>query len=281
MKLNIRNTVLAIGLGASLTAGSLGFAREQVDPEIVGVVEDMRQDSLDAALQPEIFASLRQIPPSRIRTSDPILVIRTTADPTTYVPTLRGLVREQTPMLTSVTAAYLPRNTRPRVTNITIHPPGTVFQRPFPTGDPEIAGFEGDTPDRRAASLNPAAGPVTNTPALGRRAYQKGLLTFVWRAEDENRDDLTLGHWVLFLHQHLLHGAGVLGDHGNLHLHRLDHDQRVAGFHPLAWLRAHLPNRPGDFRLDFDARHGSRPRGIAGALVLVGFGADSITQARG
>ena len=98
--------------------------------------------------------------------------------------------REQAPMLTSVTAAYLPRNTRPRVTAITIHPPGTVFQRPFPTGDPEIAGFEGDTPDRRAASLNPAGGAITNSPALGRRAYQKGLLTFVWRAEDENRDEL-------------------------------------------------------------------------------------------
>ena len=101
-----------------------------------------------------------------------------------------GATREESPLLTSVTAAYLPRNTRPRVTTITIHPPGTVFQRPFPTGDPEIAGFEGDTPDRRAASLNPAAGAVTNSPALGRRAYQKGLLTFVWRAEDENRDEL-------------------------------------------------------------------------------------------
>jgi hypothetical protein len=57
--------------------------------------------------------------------------------------------RGAVPLLTSVTAAYLPRNLRPRVTSITIHPPGTVFQRPFPT-DPEIAGFEGDTPDRRA-----------------------------------------------------------------------------------------------------------------------------------
>jgi hypothetical protein len=101
-----------------------------------------------------------------------------------------GATREESPTITSVTAAYLPRNTRPRVTTITIHPPGTVFQRPFPTGDPEIAGFEGDTPDRRAASLNPAAGAVTNAPALGRRAYQKGLLTFVWRAEDDNRDEL-------------------------------------------------------------------------------------------
>ena len=57
--------------------------------------------------------------------------------------------RGAAPLLTSVTAAYLPRNLRPRVTSITIYPPGTVFQRPFPT-DPEIAGFEGDTPDRRA-----------------------------------------------------------------------------------------------------------------------------------
>lgn len=101
-----------------------------------------------------------------------------------------GATRDESPMVTSVTAAYLPRNTRPRVTTITIHPPGTVFQRPFPTGDPEIAGFEGDTPDRRAASLNPAGGALTNSPALGRRAYQKGLLTFVWRAEDDNRDEL-------------------------------------------------------------------------------------------
>ena len=83
-----------------------------------------------------------------------------------------------------MSAAYLPRNMRPRVTSITIHPPGTVFQRPFPT-DPEIAGFDGELPERRAAA-QPAG-----SPSLGRRTYQKGLLTFVWRAEDENRDDLT------------------------------------------------------------------------------------------
>jgi len=97
--------------------------------------------------------------------------------------------RNEAPLLTSVTAAYLPRNLRPRVTSITIHPPGTVFQRPFPT-DPEIAGFEGDTPDRRATAQ--AQGNPTNTsPSIGRRSYEKGLLTFVWRAEDDNRDELS------------------------------------------------------------------------------------------
>jgi len=95
--------------------------------------------------------------------------------------------RGESPYLTSVTAAYLPRNLRPRVTSITIHPPGTVFQRPFPV-DPEIAGFEGDLPDRRAAAAG--QGISASSPSLGRRTYQKGLLTIVWRAEDDNRDDL-------------------------------------------------------------------------------------------
>jgi len=96
--------------------------------------------------------------------------------------------RGDSPVLTSVTAAYLPRNLRPRVTSITVQPPGTVFQRPFPT-DPEIAGFEGDPPDRRAASGQ--GGGSSSSPSLGRRQYQKGLLTFIWRAEDDNRDELT------------------------------------------------------------------------------------------
>jgi hypothetical protein len=44
------------------------------------------------------------------------------------------------------------------------------------------------TIDRRnLQTQSPAPG---GAPALGRRAYQKGLLTFVWRAEDDNRDEL-------------------------------------------------------------------------------------------
>jgi hypothetical protein len=93
--------------------------------------------------------------------------------------------RGSAPVLTSVTAAYLPRNVRPRVTSITVHPPGTVFQRPFPA-DPDIAGFEGDLPDKR---VNQTPGPAS--PSLGRRVYEKGLLTFVWRAEDDNGDELS------------------------------------------------------------------------------------------
>jgi hypothetical protein len=96
------------------------------------------------------------------------------------------------PILTSVTAAYLPRNLRPDVTSITVHPPGTVFQRPFSTGEMEIAGFEDNTSDGRPptqSGAQPSSSPAPS-PTLGRRSYQKGLQTFVWRAEDENDDRL-------------------------------------------------------------------------------------------
>ena len=96
-------------------------------------------------------------------------------------------------VLTSVTTAYLPRNLRPMVTSITVHPPGTVFQRPFSTGELEIAGFEDNTSDGRNPSQPTQSGgstPPPSAPALGRRVYQKGLQTFVWKAEDDNDDRL-------------------------------------------------------------------------------------------
>ncbi len=91
------------------------------------------------------------------------------------------------PVLTSVTAAYLPRNLRPLVSSITVHPAGTVFQRPFSTGEPEIAGYQDPTPDGRQPTAAGEARPA-NPPALGRRLYQKGLQAFVWKAEDGNDD---------------------------------------------------------------------------------------------
>jgi len=93
------------------------------------------------------------------------------------------------PVLTSVTAAYLQRNLRPQVRSITVHPAGIVFQKPFSTGDPELAGFDDQsTPERKLAAA--AAAQPGSSSALGRRTYQKGLQTLVWKAEDENDDDL-------------------------------------------------------------------------------------------
>lgn len=96
------------------------------------------------------------------------------------------------PALTSVSIAYLQRNARPRVTEITVHPPGIVFQRPYPAGEPDIAGL-GDVPgEARAPAFATPLGSAQQTPAsgpaLGRRMYQKGLQAFAWKAEDDNDD---------------------------------------------------------------------------------------------
>ena len=69
------------------------------------------------------------------------------------------------PVLTSVTAAYLPRNLRPEVASITVHPAGTVFQRPFSSGEMEIAGFEENTSDGRRARAD-VGGPGALSPAV-------------------------------------------------------------------------------------------------------------------
>jgi hypothetical protein len=91
------------------------------------------------------------------------------------------------PIITSVTVAYQQRNLRPEITSITVHSPGVVFQRPFSTGEAEIAGYDGSPLTQRGGTApNPANGP-----ALGRRGYQKGLQTFIWKGQDPNDDDLS------------------------------------------------------------------------------------------
>jgi sugar lactone lactonase YvrE len=96
------------------------------------------------------------------------------------------------PVLTSVTAAYLQRNLRPQVRSITVHPPGIVFQKPYGTGDPDLAGFDNQTtPDRRLVQAAQSTQAGGTAPSLGRRTFQKGLQTLIWRADDENEDELS------------------------------------------------------------------------------------------
>jgi sugar lactone lactonase YvrE len=107
------------------------------------------------------------------------------------------------PILTSVTAAYLPRNSRPTIESITVHPPGVVFQRPYPTGEPEVAGFDTGTSDGRpptqsgtaSSASSSSLSSLSSAPALGRRMFQKSLQTFVWRADDPDEDKLQYDVW--------------------------------------------------------------------------------------
>lgn len=91
------------------------------------------------------------------------------------------------PVVTSLSSAYLPRNIRPQVESITVHPPGVVFQKPFSSGETEIAGLDDEAQDKR----NAPAGAGAGGPQLGRRIFQRGLQTFGWKATDENNDELS------------------------------------------------------------------------------------------
>lgn len=98
----------------------------------------------------------------------------------------------QGPVLTSISAAYLQRNLRPQVRSVTVHPPGIVFQKPYSSGDPDLAGFENQsTPDRKLVQAAQNSQSAASSPSLGRKTYQKGLQTLVWRADDENEDELS------------------------------------------------------------------------------------------
>src|SRR5436190_1161485 len=96
------------------------------------------------------------------------------------------------PILTSINAAYLQRNLRPQVRSVTVQPPGIVFQKPYSSGDPDLAGFENQsTPERKLAQAAQNSQSISSSPSLGRKTYQKGLQTLVWRADDENDDELS------------------------------------------------------------------------------------------
>jgi len=95
------------------------------------------------------------------------------------------------PVVTSVTVAYLARNLRPVVSDITVHPPGVVFQRPFSSDESAIAGLDDATADARRP---PGGDPAVGAPALGRRMASRGLQTLAWKADDPDGDRL---HYAL------------------------------------------------------------------------------------
>ena len=98
-----------------------------------------------------------------------------------------------TPVVDSVSAAYLQRNLRPQVQTVTIHPAGEVFQKPLSvTGEIEILGLEpGEASDvRPTLSASPRPPSFGQPTAYSRRMYQRGMQTFSWKAEDPNADTL-------------------------------------------------------------------------------------------
>ena len=94
--------------------------------------------------------------------------------------TLRRLPTGSTPKLREVVVSYLPRNLAPRVTSLSLLPPGVALQS-LPQGGP----------DNVIEALQAEAAAVTPTPQMPpRRFYQRGALSLQWQAEDPNQDQL-------------------------------------------------------------------------------------------
>jgi WD40 repeat protein len=96
------------------------------------------------------------------------------------------------PVLESLSTAYLQRNLRPQMQAITVHPAGEVFQKPLSlTGEVEILGLEtGALPDR-GPSTSAARTALPPATSYSRKLYQKGVQTFSWKADDPNGDTLS------------------------------------------------------------------------------------------
>ncbi|HSF14410.1 MAG TPA: hypothetical protein VLK65_02530 [Vicinamibacteria bacterium] len=103
---------------------------------------------------------------------------------------------EVTPELHNLTAIYLQQNLAPQVTEITLHPPGQIFQKPLATsGQIEILGMEDSLADESSyanggGAPNPAMVSAMNAMAYARPLFRKGIQTVTWKASDPNEDEL-------------------------------------------------------------------------------------------
>jgi predicted permease len=98
----VNRSFASLYLGAHPLAAvvpNLGMCRGDDDRwEVVGVVDDMRQGSVTEAAQPEIFLPYAQVG-CAAAVADPIIVIRSSDDPSIYAGTLREALRELAPTL--------------------------------------------------------------------------------------------------------------------------------------------------------------------------------------
>ena len=95
------------------------------------------------------------------------------------------------PSLSWLQLAYVQRNIRPLIREMTLYPAGEAFQRSggsSVSADPDVAGLETGSPEIKPPTTT--SGRSTDAASLGRKLYFRSLRTLTWRAEDANGDDL-------------------------------------------------------------------------------------------
>lgn len=96
----------------------------------------------------------------------------------------------ENPSLSWLQLAYVQRNIRPLVRDLTLYPPGDAFQKSGggSTGETEIAGLDSGSPEIKPVTAT--SGRSTDSASLGRKVFFRSLRTLTWRAEDANGDSL-------------------------------------------------------------------------------------------
>lgn len=89
---------LSRALGVSIGKNAIRGTNYNGDATIVGVVDDLKQDAIDSAPQPEMFVSLAQMNQGNLGEGS-IVLVRTADDPARYAETLRTLIREEDPAI--------------------------------------------------------------------------------------------------------------------------------------------------------------------------------------
>ncbi len=94
------------------------------------------------------------------------------------------------PTLSWLQLAYVQRNIRPLVREVTLYPAGDAFQKSGSSGlaESDIAGLDSGSPEIKP--LPSTSGRSTDSASLGRKVFFKSLRTLTWRAEDANGDAL-------------------------------------------------------------------------------------------
>ena len=92
------------------------------------------------------------------------------------------------PEVVSLEAAYLPVNLSPRVTGITLQPPGLAFEEVLSSSAPRVQGLE-NRPEGTQAARRGQSGAMSPA-GSGRQLYLHGVRTATFRTEDPNGDRL-------------------------------------------------------------------------------------------
>ena len=102
----------------------------------------------------------------------------------------------ENPSLSWLQLAYMQRNIRPLVREMTLYPAGDAFQKAGSggSGESDIAGLHSGAPEIKPFPVTSSRS--TDSASLGRKVFFKSLRTLTWRAEDANGD--TLKYDVLY-----------------------------------------------------------------------------------